>query len=149
MKKIRAIETHYKGYLFRSRIEARFAVFFDVLKLDWEYEKEGFECGDAGWYLPDFYLPKSKWFVEIKGGKISKNDQEKINYLDNYPPEYAYGCLVLKSEDLNPKTRVFHEHPLSVFFAITPNGIDIRDIYYALDVAKSARFDHGNSIMVV
>lgn len=52
--KIKAIETQYKGYRFRSRLEARWAVFFDALKLDWQYEPEGFDLGQAGYYLPDF-----------------------------------------------------------------------------------------------
>lgn len=51
---IKAIETHYKGYRFRSRLEARWAVFFDALGLQWEYEPEGYDLGEAGWYLPDF-----------------------------------------------------------------------------------------------
>lgn len=49
----RAIETRYKGYRFRSRLEARWAVFFDALGLKWEYEPEGFEL-PSGRYLPDF-----------------------------------------------------------------------------------------------
>lgn len=62
---IRAIETKYKGYRFRSRLEARWAVFFDAIDLQWEYELEGFNC-DGICYLPDFYLPKWKMFLEIK-----------------------------------------------------------------------------------
>ena len=30
MSEIKAIETYYKGYRFRSRLEARWAVFFDA-----------------------------------------------------------------------------------------------------------------------
>jgi hypothetical protein len=44
---IKPIETHYKGYRFRSRLEARWAVFFDELGLRWEYEREGFDLGDG------------------------------------------------------------------------------------------------------
>ena len=51
---IKAIETQYKGYRFRSRLEARWAVFFDALGLAWEYEPEGFELGGGVRYLPDF-----------------------------------------------------------------------------------------------
>lgn len=71
---IKAIETVYNGYRFRSRLEARWAVFFDALGVEYEYEKEGYDLGEAGWYLPDFWLPgitlrgreKGLW-VEIKG----------------------------------------------------------------------------------
>lgn len=51
---IKAIETRYKGYRFRSRLEARWAVFFDALGIKWEYEPEGFELPDGTRYLPDF-----------------------------------------------------------------------------------------------
>jgi hypothetical protein len=63
----RAIETRYKGYRFRSRLEARWAVFFDTLGVRWEYEKEGFDLGPAGWYLPDFWLPDLEVWLEVKG----------------------------------------------------------------------------------
>lgn len=53
----KAIETRYAGHLFRSRLEARYAVFFDALGVRWEYEPEGFELGDGVRYLPDFWLP--------------------------------------------------------------------------------------------
>lgn len=63
---IKAIETRYKGYRFRSRLEARWAVFFDALDVPWEYEPEGFDLGAAGRYLPDFWLnPWGAWF-EVK-----------------------------------------------------------------------------------
>jgi hypothetical protein len=62
----RAIETRYKGYRFRSRLEARWAVFFDALSVTWEYEKEGYDLGDSGWYLPDFWLPGLNMWVEVK-----------------------------------------------------------------------------------
>lgn len=51
---LKAIETSYGGYRFRSRLEARWAVFFDILGFNWEYEVEGFELPDNQWYLPDF-----------------------------------------------------------------------------------------------
>lgn len=60
---IKAIETLYKGYRFRSRLEARWAVFFDRLGLTWQYEPEGFELV-TGRYLPDF-LVEGVW-VEVK-----------------------------------------------------------------------------------
>jgi hypothetical protein len=64
---IQAIPTSYAGCLFRSRIEARWAVFFDHLGIRWEHEPEGFETS-AGRYLPDFRIRtvgRSQWF-EVK-----------------------------------------------------------------------------------
>lgn len=66
---IKAIETQYNGYRFRSRLEARWAVFFDAMGIDYEYELEGFELPSGARYLPDFYLPNIQpepVHVEIK-----------------------------------------------------------------------------------
>ena len=50
------IETRYGGYHFRSRLEARWAVFFNKFrKARWTYEEEGLAL-PSGWYLPDFWL---------------------------------------------------------------------------------------------
>lgn len=73
---MKAIETQYKGYRFRSRLEARWAVFFDALGLDWEYEPEGFDLGPAGWYLPDFRMRtpggQNIWY-EIKPSSVTSD----------------------------------------------------------------------------
>lgn len=84
---IKAIETQYKGYRFRSRLEARWAVFFDYLGLKWEYEPEGFELGNGVRYLPDFRVsgldtnPDSfEFWFEVKANKelISAPEQSKM-----------------------------------------------------------------------
>ena len=53
---IKPIETKYNGFRFRSRLEARWAIFFDMIGLKYEYEVEGFEMNGLR-YLPDFYIP--------------------------------------------------------------------------------------------
>lgn len=64
---MKAIETRYRGYRFRSRLEARWAVFFDALGIDWLYENEGYQIGQER-YLPDFWLPTfcGGMFAEVK-----------------------------------------------------------------------------------
>ncbi|MCA1784046.1 MAG: hypothetical protein ABR616_18015 [Dermatophilaceae bacterium] len=72
---IKAIETRYAGCRFRSRLEARWAVFFDRVGIAWEYEPQGFHLGyrlmlheGPGFqYLPDFWLPGLDVWVEVKG----------------------------------------------------------------------------------
>jgi hypothetical protein len=63
---LKAIETRYKGYRFRSRLEARWAVFFDFLDIGWEYEPKGFTL--SRWYLPDFRITKGQrvHWLEVK-----------------------------------------------------------------------------------
>lgn len=92
MEKIKPIQTEYKGYLFRSRLEARWAVFFDACGVDWEYEPEGYDLGNGLMYLPDFLLHKVQLggygsgsefseirslYVEVKG-QMTQADSEKI-----------------------------------------------------------------------
>lgn len=84
MQGIQAIETIYKGYRFRSRSEARWAVFFDALGIKYIYEPEGYVFEDGTKYLPDFYLPKVNMFFEVKGLELSKEDELKINKLIRY-----------------------------------------------------------------
>lgn len=95
---IKAIDTLYKGYKFRSRLEARWAVFFDALELEWEYEPEGFVVGDGINYLPDFRVTwnpgEQTHFVEIKPlGPISPDDLLKIALLsaNNLPIDLIHG----------------------------------------------------------
>lgn len=78
---MKAIQTVYKGYKFRSRLEARWAVFFDALGLDWEYEPEGYELPDGTWYLPDFFIPSANAWIEIKAGEATESELEKIHHL--------------------------------------------------------------------
>ncbi|MEM7666737.1 MAG: hypothetical protein AAF250_12850 [Pseudomonadota bacterium] len=67
------LPTTYKGVRFRSRAEARWAVAFDKLRLDWDYEPEGFELAH-GWYLPDFYIPYWDAYFEVKGRKPNSSE---------------------------------------------------------------------------
>src|SRR4051794_23364411 len=63
---IKPIETVFRNRRFRSRREARWAVFFSRLGASWEYEPEGFEL-PSGRYLPDFWLVEFNCWVEVKG----------------------------------------------------------------------------------
>lgn len=65
---IPAIETKFDGRFFRSRTEARWAAFFKALGWPYEYEKEGYDLSGV-WYLPDFYLPDMKLWIEVKGAE--------------------------------------------------------------------------------
>ena len=81
MVELKAIETEYNGYKFRSRLEARWAVFFDAIGIKYEYEAEGYDLGKAGWYLPDFWLPGMDMFIEVKGQKPTAEEIRKCQEL--------------------------------------------------------------------
>ena len=113
MPDFKPIETEYKGYRFRSRLEARWAVFFDACGVKWDYEVEGFDLGDGIKYLPDFVLydvhglrddgVNNDLYVEVKG-RMTKADAEKI--------------------------RRFHKEGARVLVVgCIPDGTDAHDIY--------------------
>lgn len=89
---MKSIPTVYHGYRFRSRLEARWAVFFDTVGVVWEYEPEGFDLGSSVWYLPDFKLHNvtrrgqeeaSDLWVEVKG-VLDDESLQKVS-------RFAYG----------------------------------------------------------
>lgn len=87
----KAIQTAYRGYKFRSRLEARWAVFFDALGVKWDYEPEGFKFEENKWckmgetfYLPDFYIPDLAMYVEIKPYDLSDEEIYKCEMLRDH-----------------------------------------------------------------
>lgn len=69
---MQSINTFYNGNYFRSRLEARWAYFFDLIDLKYQYEPKGFKH-NGNFYLPDFFLPNCflrkfarQVYIEIK-----------------------------------------------------------------------------------
>lgn len=92
---IKAIETEYAGCRFRSRLEARWAVFFDALGVEWEHEPEGFQTS-AGNYLPDFRVTnydswyRTLWF-EVKPPSAPTDIRHDV-----FPKEVGYPLIVVR-----------------------------------------------------
>ncbi len=92
------IQTEYAGYRFRSRLEARWAVFFGSLGLKWEYEPNAYKL-PGGSYLPDFFVHIQDggkraegmgwetsvygYWVEIKGAPPTVLDIRLLHELQN------------------------------------------------------------------
>lgn len=86
---IQAIETHYKGYRFRSRLEARWAIVFDGLGVDWEYEKEGYELTPVPFDEKEFYAEHglhgaSRKGLEIWAAAIAEQSAKPLYYLPDF-----------------------------------------------------------------
>lgn len=88
---IRPIETWYAGVRFRSRLEARWAVFFTRLGLDWEHEPQGFMVGPGGneWYLPDFHLPRLGLYLEVKPALAEQVDPKGVKRWEYFAGQVA------------------------------------------------------------
>lgn len=152
-----AIETKYKGFRFRSRLEARWAVFFDALEISFQYEPEGFLLlqGQTIPYLPDFYLPDPGVWIEIKGPPPNKEEILKCQLLADQtdkPVYLYYGAIPRQGEDI--------EHVGVLLFnkqRTPPEEVDTEDVNWwfpwrphngneawdACDSARGARFEHG------
>lgn len=161
MSQIKAIETFYKGYHFRSRLEARWAVFFDTLGITWKYEDQGFECkvhdhfdkesGDevlkTERYLPDFFLP-DRWgdggiYVEVKGDvNALKKDWWRYSQMHDYGgilPGFADSRgkargLLLLSEIPEASTSKIYLHPV---------------LQHCKGLCKSYAFFNGDRVSVI
>lgn len=166
---IKAIETQYKGYRFRSRLEARWAVFFDALGLQWEYEPEGFNL-DGIYYLPDFWISTVNMWAEVKPEQLTPDQREPlirlareskrpVLMLIGVPEDEPYWAIEYQySHDENDNIvgnwyefdyclTNYHNYPRDEHrFYCCPGGGDDdhhEDTYQASIAAKSARFEHG------
>lgn len=89
---IAPIPTCWQGYHFRSRLEARWAVFFTFLEIEFHYEPEGVQLSDGVRYLPDFFLPVIKHWAEVKPVAFTPEERRKAELLVK---ESGCPCLFL------------------------------------------------------
>jgi hypothetical protein len=87
---IKAHPTLYRGVRFRSRLEARWACFFDLIHWEWEYEPIDIK----GW-TPDFRVEFPCQHSECQGFHtllVEVKPYYKINEFEGHPcMEYPYG----------------------------------------------------------
>lgn len=74
---MKPIATTYNGIRFRSRLEARVALMLDTHGIEWHYEPEGYELSDGTRYLPDFWLPRIRTYIEVKGEHVPGEDKTR------------------------------------------------------------------------
>ncbi len=96
---IQAIPTDYHGYHFRSRLEVRWAVFFEALGVRYRYEPERFDLGEFC-YIPDFYLPGFRMWAEVKPRELNKRERAKARALAQATRERVF--LLVGTPDGSP-----------------------------------------------
>lgn len=104
MEPKRSIPTEYNGIRFRSKLEADWARCFDAIGLEWQYEPVGRFFGDT-FYLVDFWLPKSRQYVEVKG-VFQPEDCRKIQDLLRHTakrPHTGHSCPDISIVACEPK----------------------------------------------
>jgi hypothetical protein len=153
---IRAIETVYAGYRFRSRQEARFAVMLDGLGIDWRYEVEGLEIVGKKrtvYYLPDFIIESTGAYIEIKGTEPTEGEFAKATMLamSTWQPVVAIFWGPFRHTEFMRNNVFFNTDRLGVFrtergaglMALGPRAWDYDLLDEALRQARQARFEHG------
>jgi hypothetical protein len=163
---LKPIETMYRGYRFRSRLEARWAVFLERARTVWQYEAEGFAL-PSGSYLPDFHCP------DLSYGKIIPPLWTYIEVKPAPSPPWAASWEPEPIPQLLPReVKLGYELAtlLAVHFVIVGDPLDVLDIadggsitidpsgkigrgigpldYIhplrgAANAARAARFEHG------
>lgn len=101
---IKPIETHYAGCRFRSRLEARWAVFFDTLGIKWEYEAQGYNLNGVA-YLPDFWLSEYQTWVEVKDSRQDNFEGEHVDLLRMLANATGHPAILLIGQ---PEPRMYH-----------------------------------------
>lgn len=153
------IETQYRGYRFRSRLEARWAVVFDALGWEWTYEIEGYELR-GGRYLPDFHirLPEGmvRWW-EIKPPRESQPPAAAVLELRWLDLVAATGQVLVVAhgmpESASHSWDVWTLEPVpaaggadGIRVTVSGYGLAADRMYGAWDAAlragRSARFEH-------
>jgi hypothetical protein len=97
MSSIRAKPTLYKGTRFRSRLEARWAVFFDAIGWEWVYEPSFAELSGIS-YQPDFLVETRQsgtHLIEVKPGKSWAELAPFLNEV-NGDPRYQQTATILR-----------------------------------------------------
>lgn len=165
--RIRAIETRYQGYRFRSRLEARWAVFFDALGVAYLYEHEGYITREGG-YLPDFYFPDLRLFGEVKPTAfttpeimkcidLSRTARMPVILLDDGPPQVRWYMAIMPPREEDGKHDIeFLDwgasaragYPLYTLGTrgwpeFSPGPSDA--FKSATESARGARFEHGET----
>ena len=156
-KKIKAIDTEYNGFLFRSRIEAKWAIYFDALGVKYQYEPEGYLLPSGEKYLPDFFFPKYDAFGEVKPEGF-RSDKRHIEFVNSIEKSLLLFC---GNPGAEPNLQIWKEAgddvrkidglafaeeiigKFGIMYYGDVSQMDLPALDYATRKANRARFEHG------
>jgi len=87
----------YKDQGFRSSWEVKYAEHLDQNGIKWEFEPRRFKLSNEKVYSPDFYLPETDEFIEIKGYWLAPAKEKFDLFKKDYP---EIDIRVLMQEEL-------------------------------------------------
>lgn len=128
--KMNAFETAYDDHRFRSRAEARWAVFFNAVGWQYEYEKESYDLRGT-WYSPDFFLPEIGYWLVVKDEEPT---EDEVTLYARLVEATGHPCLLAKGP---PQAR----EQLRLFAVKDGNELlEGQQLYFADDRRNSGEF---------
>lgn len=88
---------YYKGIFMRSPWEIIYAKYLDKNKIKWKYECKIFKFKNGQKYVPDFYLPETDEWIEIKGW-MDERSKLKIELFKKEFPNLKF--KIYRAEDV-------------------------------------------------
>lgn len=138
---IKPIPTQYKGYQFRSRLEARWAVFFDEMRIPYDYENEGYEVATGVWYLPDFKIDNC--YVEVK--HRFDDDMDALEKIGALVSDTRVPGVIVYGDPYAHLAVLFEPHTDPPGYVRTvANFLNIRNSIDAAVIARQATFQSAS-----
>jgi hypothetical protein len=140
---ITAIKTKYKNHTFRSRLEARWSIYFDSIGITWEYEPEGYELPNGKRYLPDFHVFGNGYdlYIEVKP-KVTFSQNSDTGVINDIADRLSAFCsginkpilLLIGEPSEEPGLVIYHD---KINNKIGYNAVSIFN-EYPIDIRKKA-----------
>jgi len=127
---MQAIKTIYNGVKYRSKLEARWSVFFDLYGLKYEYEPKTFRLNNGKLYCPDFILLDFDCYVEVK--PLRPLTEIELSKLHNFELK----IVLIKGAPLDCTWQLLHDKIFAPFMPCYPH-FD-RDKYWRWWYAEDA-----------
>jgi hypothetical protein len=139
--------TQYRGYSFLTVVEARWAVFFDTVRHDWDYDAEA-EWGlfNAEHYRPQFFLHGA--YLEVQRPDDDRTRRPQLHYY----PEIEEPVVYLAVGDLPDERQLsatgwWDSKRRSGVMKLTPGDdwnqcfpLDYPDVRQAIEIARTVEF---------
>lgn len=110
-KPITLISRSGERVLFRSTLEARWSVYFDLLAFDWEYEPFRFDIGGGITYTPDFRVD-GIGLIEVKLNR--KALDESLPRIEKFIAKTQQRVYAVCASEVAPFVFILAESPLKI-----------------------------------
>lgn len=94
MTDVKPSPTIYRGILFRSRLEAKWAIMMDFIGINFVYEPKRFKT-ELGYYLPDFWLSDLGVWLELKPSTMSGPSFEECRKAQSVSDQERRPCFIV------------------------------------------------------